>query len=104
MSLASASATMVYAVGNAQDASMDVITHSIPLAASVGEAPTSIDAGSAGLAAGIDVSPFSGPDYVELAPGTSRWTAMTALLAALVTLGAGAYGWSSRHRAVEASS
>ncbi|CAB4955524.1 unannotated protein [freshwater metagenome] len=104
VSLASASATMVYAVGNAQDASMDVITHSIPLAASAGEAPTSIDAGSAGLAAGIDVSPFSGPDSVELAPGTSRWTAMTALLAALVTLGAGAYGWSSRHRAVEASS
>ena len=104
VSLASASATMVYAVGNAQDDSMDVITHSISLTSSADEAPTSIDAGSAGLAAGLGVSPFADDGAIEVAPGTSRWTVMTALAGRARHAGAGAYGSSRRRDAVEASS
>ncbi len=102
--LADASATMIYAVGNVEDASMDVITHSIALRASTDRAPLSIDAGSAGLAADVTVSPFGDPGAIEVAPGSSSRTLMTALLAALLTVAMGAYGWARRRAAVEVSS
>jgi len=65
VNLAAATATMVYAVGDAETDSMEVIAHSIPLGANPGRAPARIDAGSAGLAAGIDVTTFGQQGAIE---------------------------------------
>ncbi|PKH38418.1 protein of unknown function [Nocardioides alpinus] len=102
VTLANASATMIYAVGNAEDDSMDVITHSISLRTSADQAPVSINAGSAGLAADIAVTPFADGGAVTLQPGASHWTSTTAAMAALLTLAMGALGL-RRRRATAAS-
>lgn len=104
VTLADASATMIYAVGNAADNSMDVITHSISLRASADQAPVSINAGSAGLAADVTVTPFSDSGAIELQPGSSHWALMTAVLAALLALAMGAVGFNRRRVTAEASS
>lgn len=104
VTLADASATMIYAVGNAEDNSMNVITHSIALRASADQAPVSINAGSAGLAADIAVTPFSDNGAIELQPGSSHWSLMTAALAALLTLVMGAVGFTRRRATAEATS
>lgn len=49
--LAPRTATMVYAVGNPRDRSMDVVTHTLALSSDGSVVPRSIDTGSAGLAA-----------------------------------------------------
>lgn len=59
VTLPSQTATMVYAVGDPKQDSMQVIAHSISLSGSADAAPSSIDTGSAGLAADIAVTPFS---------------------------------------------
>lgn len=104
VTLANASATMIYAVGNAEDSSMDVITHSMALGTSADQAPVSINAGSAGLAADITVAPFSDDGAIELQPGSSHWAVMTAALAALLVLAMGALGLTRRRATAEASS
>jgi len=50
--------SMIYAYGNPQDASMNVIAHTSVLAADGAVRPTTIDTGSAGLADGVTVTPF----------------------------------------------
>ncbi len=50
--------TMVYAVGNPQNGSMDAIVHEVPVPADGSAAPRSIDTGSAGRAAHVQVVPF----------------------------------------------
>lgn len=73
VTLPAATATMVYAVGDTQSDSMEVIAHSIPLQSKDAEAPTTIDAGTAGLASGIDVKTFSSSSpAVELAGDDGR--------------------------------
>ncbi len=58
LSLAPATATMVYAVGTPSDGSMDVIVHTVRLATDGSVAPTRIDTGSGGRAAHLRVHPF----------------------------------------------
>ncbi|WP_331501166.1 DUF4397 domain-containing protein [Nocardioides sp.] len=53
--------TMVYAVGNPRDHSMNVITHTDTLASNGAVVPGSIDTGRVGLAAGLAVHPFRVP-------------------------------------------
>ena len=50
--------SMIYAYGNPQDASMNVIAHTSVLAADGAVRPTTIDTGSAGLVDGTTVTPF----------------------------------------------
>lgn len=50
--------TMVYAIGNPDDDSMELIAHSLPLAADGSVAPGTIDTGSAGLVSGWSVQQF----------------------------------------------
>ena len=50
--------SMIYAYGNPQDASMNVIAHTSVLAADGAVRPTTIDTGSASLADGVTVTPF----------------------------------------------
>lgn len=52
--------TMVYAVGNPRNGSMNVISHTAELTSNGAVVPESIDTGSAGLAAGLTVHPFQG--------------------------------------------
>jgi Domain of unknown function (DUF4397) len=51
--------TAVYAVGNPEDGSMDVIVRLTDLAADGTQAPETIDTGSAGMVADVEVHPFS---------------------------------------------
>lgn len=104
VTLSAASATMIYAVGSAEGDTMDVITHSISLAASNDEAPASIDAGSAGLAAGIEVSPFGTSSAGGTEPASPPGLPAVGALSALVVLATGALGLGRRRSAVEASS
>ena len=50
--------SMIYAYGNPQDASMNVIAHTSVLAADGAVRPTTIDTGSASLADGVTVTSF----------------------------------------------
>lgn len=59
VSLEAGTVTMVYAVGNPQTHSMDVILHKAAVGSNGAVAPASIDTGSAGLAADLPVRPFS---------------------------------------------
>lgn len=59
VTLPARTATMVYALGDPKQESMQVISHSISLSDDGADAPASIDAGSAGLASDIVISPFS---------------------------------------------
>ncbi len=56
--LAARSLTMVYAVGNPETDSMDLVAHTAALAADGSLVPRMIDTGSAGLAANVRVVPF----------------------------------------------
>lgn len=87
VSLPASTATMVYAVGDLESDSMKVISHSVSLSSNGAEAPALIDAGSAGLAAGITVSPFSAPG-VGVGVAGSAGTPLTTNAAALGALGA----------------
>ena len=63
--LSAGTVTMVYAVGNPRDRSMNVISHTAVLSSNGSVVPQTIDTGSAGLAASVTVHPFrahaSGP-------------------------------------------
>jgi hypothetical protein len=50
--------TMVYAIGNPEDDSMELVAHEVPLTADGSATPGSIDTGSAGLVARRTVHPF----------------------------------------------
>ena len=54
--------TMVYAVGNPHNGSMNVISHTAELSSNGAVVPESIDTGSAGLAAGAHRPPVPGQD------------------------------------------
>ncbi len=59
--LAPRSLTMVYAVGNPETDSMDLVAHTAELAADGSLVPRMIDTGSAGLAGEVRVTPFGPP-------------------------------------------
>jgi hypothetical protein len=88
--------SMIYAYGNPRDSSMNVIAHTVDLAADGSVRPSRIETGSAGLARGR-VTTFTGPTTVgdrDLPP------AVRALgMAALVALGVVGLWW-RRTRAV----
>ena len=72
LSLQPGTVTMVYAVGNPRNRSMNVILHQTALTSNGATAPESIDTGSAGLAAGVPVHAFTvrpGSVLSESAPG-----------------------------------
>ena len=105
VSLPAETATMVYAIGDPGMDSMEVITHSISLTTDGAAKPTSIDAGSLGLAAGLAVTPFSSPTPVlgDAGQGQAVLLARGAVFAALLALALGV-GYRSRRRpSVEAS-
>lgn len=67
--LAPHTATMVYAVGNPRDGSMDVIAHTVELSSDGSTAPRSVNTGSAGLAADLHLTPFgANPNAASDAP------------------------------------
>lgn len=83
--------TMVYAVGNPRDHSMNVITHTATLTSNGAVVPGSIDTGRAGLAAGLVVRPFRVPQSHASAaassgPGQGPWLDLA--VAVLVAAGA----------------
>ena len=84
VTLAARTATMVYAVGDPKQESMAVIAHSISLGGTATKAPSSIDAGSAGLASDIVVTPFSARGTDLPAPGTPAAALRSGAVAALV--------------------
>jgi len=64
--LAAGTVTMVYAVGNPRDRSMNVISHTDRLASNGAVVPANIDTGTANLAAGIEVRTFHvSPDHLS---------------------------------------
>jgi hypothetical protein len=73
--LAPRTATMVYAVGNPRNGSMNVVAHTVALSSDGSTAPLSIDTGSAGLAADIRVTPFSTGPAQSPDPQSSLTTA-----------------------------
>jgi hypothetical protein len=79
--------SMIYAYGNPRDGSMNVIAHTVDLAADGSVRPSRIDTGSAGLA-DDRVTTFPGPTAGDrgLLPAAA---AVAVLLAALGALGAG---------------
>lgn len=96
VTLPAETATMVYAIGDPKKASMKVISHSITLAADGAEMPTTIDAGSAGLAAGIGVTPFS--SATPVLGDASQGQPVFAYAAAFAALLALAVGFGTRRR------
>jgi len=77
--LAPRTATMVYAVGNPREGSMNVIAHTVKLSSDGSVVPRSIDTGSAGLAADVHVTPFTAPP--KAAPDAQHSIASARLLA-----------------------
>jgi hypothetical protein len=70
--------TMVYAVGNPRDGSMNVIAHTVRLASNGAVVPETIDTGSAGLAAALIVHPFharatTGAEAAVSPASTTSW-------------------------------
>lgn len=94
--------TMVYAVGNPRDRSMNVVTHTAHVTANGAVVPVGIDTGSAGLAAGLPVHPFGSGDADR--PAVRSWTPVEvgglALLAAALVIGVAGrrYRPAARHR------
>jgi hypothetical protein len=87
--LAAGTVTMVYAVGNPRDHSMNVIAHTDRLASNGAIIPAAIDTGRAGLAAGMVVHPFHVPlKPVSAAAGPrqhrSWWEDVTIVLVPVV--------------------
>ncbi len=77
-------ATMVYAVGDPKQESMEVIAHSISLSGSEEAPPSNIDTGSAGLVADVAVVPFSASSTNgEATTGRSSSLVVLALLLGL---------------------
>jgi hypothetical protein len=89
--LAPSTVTMVYAVGNPRDHSMNVITHSAALSSNGAVEPATIDTGEAGLAARVRVHPFHLPPATAVVRHPSSVTptiwAATAAGARLASLG-----------------
>lgn len=92
LSLKAQTVTMVYAVGNPKNRSMSVIAHVVTLRSDGSKAPDTIDTGSAGLAAGVHVTPFSGGGPVAGTTTASRdgWLLAGLLGALMVPAAAGA--------------
>ena len=84
--LAAATATMVYAVGDPKQESMEVISHTVSLPSDGADMPTSIDAGSAGLAAGIGVNEFSTPTAAVADAGEGQLLAYAVGIVGLLAL------------------
>jgi Domain of unknown function (DUF4397) len=86
--------TMVYAVGNPRDKSMNVISHTAVLSSNGAVVPESIDTGSAGLAAPVVVHPFRVVRHGAVTTtrtsdswGLSSVVALVVLVAALAVAG-----------------
>ncbi len=108
LDLQAGTVTMVYAVGNPRTRSMNVIVHKAPLATNGATAPSSIDTGTAGLAARLPVHPFAArPHLVATSPddrGPDRGREPGWVLVPLLAAGALAVAsWSVVRRASRAS-
>ena len=79
--------TMVYAVGNPRDRSMNVISHTATLSANGAVVPAGIDTGSAGLAAAVVVHPFGAPADGPSDESTGSVVGGAAVLAGGLALG-----------------
>jgi len=88
--------TMVYAVGNPRDHSMNVIAHTLRLAGDGTVVPASIDTGEAGLAAHLSVHPFAAAPAPAPAASPDGARAWWGTAVGLVLLGLG--GVLVRHR------
>lgn len=88
--------TMVYAVGDPADASMQLISHSTALTPGGPKTPETIRTGSAGLAAGTAVSPFSGQSSADVGTASARSGYLLLLLLGglLATLPVAGRSWS----------
>lgn len=86
VNLAAATATMVYAIGDPKQESMEVISHAVSLPSDGADMPTSIDAGSAGLAAGLSVNEFSAPTTTLAEAGEGQLFAYAVGFAGLIAL------------------
>jgi hypothetical protein len=99
--LAPRTATMVYAVGTPRNGSMNVISHTVHLSSDGSVTPRSINTGSAGIAAGFHVTPFTSspspgapPARAPRSPrGHSEGWLLAGGLGALLTT-----AWTSRRR------
>lgn len=83
--------TMVYAVGTPKNGSMNVITHTVHLTSDGALAPSSIDTGSAGLAADIRTHqfPMSSTSSASLALGASAPASWLPVVLRSLLLGSG---------------
>jgi hypothetical protein len=87
--LVAGTVTMVYAVGNPRDSSMNVIAHSARLSSNGAVVPSTIDTGRAGLVAGLRVHPFRVEPATASPRSTGSWPGRARSgLAALVLLAA----------------
>jgi hypothetical protein len=87
--LVAGTATMVYAVGNPRNSSMNVILHRVTLQSNGAAVPSTIDTGQAGLVAGLHVDPFRAEPATATPRSThpsTRWSPLG--LAALALLAA----------------
>ena len=97
LSLQPGTVTMVYAVGNPRDRSMNVILHKTSLTSNGATAPESIDTGSAGLAADVPVHGFTAEPGSAL-PGSAadgggrHGPSLTVLVLGSAAVGAGVTG------------
>jgi hypothetical protein len=90
--LVAGTVTMVYAVGNPRDNSMNVIAHSATLSSNGAVVPSTIDTGRAGLVAGVHVHPFRVVPATATPRSTSTGTGRSSLgLAALTLLAAAGF-------------
>jgi Domain of unknown function (DUF4397) len=92
LSLQPGTVTMVYAVGNPRNGSMNVILHRTSLSSNGAAAPVSIDTGSVGLVAGTPVRQFSvAPTSIHPSAATAhpRSHQTTTLLVLFLGCGAG---------------
>ncbi len=72
--------TMVYAYGTPTDESMNLVAHTATLAADGSLEPSTIDTGSAGLAADASVTPFPAPGAGDSDAPALNWWGLGALL------------------------
>jgi len=86
VSLEPRTVTMVYAVGNPRNKSMNVIVHTATLAPDGSTVPDTIDTGSAGLAADSRVTPFSVPGEPVDAGSSNIFPWLAGALGALLVM------------------